>query len=143
MVPAAVVEALCQRLHADALATGSLKLVRVTQPLATPESVAALEGAVDDGRTLRAAPPSVISRAIPVSIGRGSCAWQAIEILDARDSDTTVVELSSPLLHPYASGQAGLFARASLGGTHPAWYWIALVRSGDEWKLGRVSVLFR
>lgn len=144
VVPAGVVEALCRRLQADALATGTVAIVRVTQPLATPENLAALEGVIDDGRSRREPPPAAISRAIPVSTGQGSCSWQPVDVRDAQSPDTLVVEISSPVMNPYDPREAGLFARASLGGAHPAWYWIALAPTRDGgWQIRRVFVLFR
>ena len=143
-VPPGVVEALCRRLQSDALATGTLAIVRVTQPLATPENVAALEGAIDDGRTLRAEPPRVVNRAIPVSVGQGSCAWRPIDVRDAAgQDDQMIVEVSSPLMNPYNPREAGLFARASLGNEHPSWYWIALAPADEGWRIRTVSVLFK
>jgi hypothetical protein len=141
-VPAAIVEALCQRLHSDGLASGPLMIVRVTQPLATPENVAALEGVIDNGRTIRKTPPVIVNRAIPIIVGRGSCSWQPVDVRDSRGADSMVVEISSPLLNPYTRNEAGVFARASLGSEHPAWYWVAMAPTADGWTVQRVLVLF-
>ena len=142
VVPSTVVEALCQRLHSDGLASGPLIIVRVTQPLATPENVAALEGAVDDGRTIRKTPPVIVNRAIPIDIGRGSCAWHPVDVRESRSADSMVVEISSPLINPYTPNEAGVFARASLATEHPAWYWVAMSPAEDGWAVRRVLVLF-
>lgn len=142
-IPPGVVEALCQRLHSDGLASGPVTIVRVTQPLATPENVAALEGTVDDGKSLRKTPPMVVNRAIPVTLGRGSCSWQPIDVRDAGGTDEMVVEISSPLMNPYTRNEAGLFAKASLADDHPSWYWIALAPATDGWTVRRVLVLFK
>jgi hypothetical protein len=64
-------------------------------------------------------------------------------VRDSQPIGTTVVELSSPLLNPYARREAGLFARVS-SGDHPSWYWIALAPAPDgSWRLRSVNVLFR
>lgn len=142
VIPAGVSEALCARLKMDAIATGSLPIVRVTQPLVTPENIAALAGVSRRARPDLSAgmPPN---RALPVTIGRG-CAWVPIDVRDMpKHPDEMIVELSAPIANPYTRGEAGLFVRVSLGDQHPSWYWIRLVRVGEGWSAGFVSVLSR
>ncbi|HYH10527.1 MAG TPA: hypothetical protein VEK11_26010 [Thermoanaerobaculia bacterium] len=141
-VPPGVAEGLCRRLQSDALATGPVTIVKVTQPLITQEVVVALASSVIHRG--RATQPVVVNRAIPISTTPASCAWIPIDVRDVdRNSDTMVVELSAPMLNPYRAGEAGAFARASLAGQHESWYWIPLVRRGDRWTAGVASVLFK
>jgi hypothetical protein len=51
-----------------------------------------------------------------------------------------VVELSAPFANPFGK-EAGIVARVSLGGQHPAYYYIPLASRGDHWVVGYVSVL--
>ncbi|HEX2060509.1 MAG TPA: hypothetical protein VHK90_07190, partial [Thermoanaerobaculia bacterium] len=92
----------------------------------------------------RATQPVIANRAIPIATTPGSCAWQPIDVRDLqRNEDMMVVELSAPIPNPFRSGEAGLFARASLAGQHNSWYWIPLVPRGERWSAGLASVLFR
>jgi hypothetical protein len=141
MVPSGVVDALCQRLKMDAIATGSLAIVRVTQPLITPQSIATLAGP----KKVRKAPSvSFVNRAIPIDFTGTDCHWRPIEAGKLGQlADEMVVELSAPLANPYSKGEAGLFVRVTLGGEHPAWYWISLVPAGEGWAVRFVFVLSR
>ena len=137
MVPAGIVEAFCSRLRMDAIATGSgLAIVRTTQPIATGQAYAGLGRSVGS-KAVTAPEPS---RSIPIDLGSGSCGWIPIDSMNAqRDRDVMVVELSSPVSNPFVRGAAGVFARVSLGGEHPAWYWIGLVPSGSGWTIGSIT----
>lgn len=141
-VPAGVAEGLCRRLQSDALATGQVLIVKVTQPLVTQDVVAALASSVTHkGRPTK---PVVVNRAIPISTSPASCNWKPIDVRDLdRNGDMMIAELSAPILNPYRSGEAGVFARVSLAGQHAAWYWIPLARRGDRWTPGIAMVLFK
>lgn len=142
VVPPGVAEGLCRRLQMDALATGPVTIVRVTQPLATPDAFVALAGSVMHRG--RATKPTIANRAIPITTTPSSCAWQPIDVFEIdRNSDTMVVELSAPVLNPFRAGEAGVFARASLAGQHQSWYWIPLSQRGERWSAGLASVLFK
>lgn len=55
-----------------------------------------------------------------------------------------LLELSNPLDDPFVQGtkaRTGVFARHSIGGEAATWYWIALERTGDEWKASGVFQL--
>jgi hypothetical protein len=139
-IPAGVAEALCLRLQHDAFATGTVTVVRVTQPLATPESVAAVEHVTKHGT--RGKPQPISNRAIPVLLGRGTCSWTPIDVRDMpAHADEMIVELSAPLANPWKAREAGMFARVSLSGEHQSWYWIPLLHRGDNWAAGLISVL--
>ena len=142
VVPAGVTEALCQRLKMDAVATGNLSIVRITQPLVTAASLAVLPGPKKKKRRPSVDRPS--NRAIPIALGRGGCHWQPIDAADISSKhDEMVVELSAPLANPHVKGEAGLFVRVSLGSEHPAWYWISLVPRDEGWTLRFIHVLSR
>jgi hypothetical protein len=137
-IPAGVTGALCQRLQLDGIGTigSDVAIVKVTQPIASPHALATL------GKPKRNV--TIIHRAIPIattSTGTGACSWKPIDALDpARQFDSMVVELSSPVPNP-SSLAAGMVARVSLGGTHPSWYWIELIPRGEGWSVGRILPL--
>ena len=140
MVPAGIAEALCGRLRADAVATGDVTIVRVTQPLATAESLAAVAVVTNNRKRPRQMP--IVNRAIPIMLGRGSCTWTPIDVRDLdQHRDEMVVELSAPLPNPFKPGDAGMFARATLAGDHASWYWSPLRPAAGGWQTGSISVL--
>jgi hypothetical protein len=138
MIPAGIPEALCMRLKMDAIATGRLAVVNVTQPLATPQSVGAL-GDLGPQRPRKdgAAQQALINRALPVDLTPGACSWIPVDIRDvARHRDEMLLELSAPLPNPWVPREAGMFARVSLGGEHQNWYWLPLYPAGTGWTAG-------
>lgn len=142
-IPSRIVDALCRRLQMDAIATGRTAIVKITQPLATPQTMAALAGSTTPRGAKRRAAAAVTNRAIPIELGRGSCAWEPIDVRDvAQHSDAMLVELSAPLLHPFNVREAGVLARVSLGDQHQSLYWVSLVPRGNDWGVRFVSVLF-
>lgn len=143
-LPARIVEALCVRLKSDAITTGRTNIVKVTQPLVTMQNLATLAGSTTPRGAKRRAAAAVTNRAIPIELGRGSCAWSPIDVRDVdKHSDAMLVELSAPLLHPYNAKEAGVLARVSLGNEHQSLYWISMVPRGDQWAVRFVSVLFQ
>jgi hypothetical protein len=144
-VPAPVLDALCNRLRMDAIATGApLAIVSTTRPLATQQSLSSLiyltRGRPKADRL--ALTLADANRTIPVTTEGSSCAWRAVtpaQLPQLRDE--MVIELSAPALHPFAAREGGLFARATVGGEHASWYWISLYSYGDRWAVGGVSVL--
>lgn len=142
-VPAGVAEGLCRRLQSDALATGQVLIVKVTQPLLSQDLVGALASSVTHRGRVQQMPP-LINRAIPIATSPATCNWKPIDVRDIdRNGDMMIVELSAPVLNPYRAGEAGVFARASLAGQHAAWYWIPLAQRGDRWTPGIAMVLFK
>lgn len=143
MIPPGVTDLLCARLQMDALATGTVSAVRITQPLVNAESVAALRSSISSPKAVRhPVTPQLINRAIPILFGP-RCAWKALDVFDPRPSDEMLVELSAPIINPVIPSEAGIFVRVTLGGEHPAWYWIALVPKDDQWGARWVYVLAR
>jgi hypothetical protein len=142
-VPSRVVDALCQRLRMDAIATGKTTIVKVTQPLANAQSMAALAGSTAPRGAKVRANAAVVNRAIPIELGRGGCAWDPIDVRDIdKHSDAMLVELSAPLLHPFNKNEAGVLARVSLGNENQSLYWISMIPRGNQWAVRFVSVLF-
>lgn len=143
MIPAGIAEALCVRLKIDAIATGRLAVVNVTQPLATPLSLGALSQLrPQHPRKDGAAERALINRAVPVELRPGSCTWIPVDIREvSRHSDEMLLELSAPLPNPWVAHEAGLFARVTLGGEHPNWYWLPLVPAGAGWTAGMAEPL--
>lgn len=147
-VPGTVLDALCQRLLDDGVGSSGapVGVVRTTQPIATPQAVAALGAMTTRGgkasgervaEALRAG-----QRTIPVQLGGPACSWRAVKALDAtRHADAMIVEISAPIVNPFGRGEPGLIVRVSLGGTHPAWYWIPLAQYRGGWAIGRVLPL--
>lgn len=140
-IPAGIAEALCTRLQMDAIATGAVTIIRVTQPLATPQTIAAVAG-VSNARN-RPVSPRIVNRALPILFAPGSCNWTPIDVREAeRHGDEMVVALSAPLPNPFEPGQAGLFARVSLAREHESWYWIPLLPAANGgWSPGFIHVL--
>jgi hypothetical protein len=147
-IPAGVLGALCQRLQMDTVASGApLTIIRTTQPLATERSLMALGEAAgtrpNKTRLAEALPAG--QRSLPLNIPAmtsGACIWNAADSVNPRmQSDRMVVELSAPLPNPFVRNAAGMFARVSLGGENPAWYWIGLVPRGTGWTMGPIIVL--
>ena len=137
-VPPGIAEALCLRLRMDAVATGTLAVVNVTQPLATPLSLGAL-GNLGAQRPRKDGAPqaALVNRAIPVGLAPGACSWVAVDIRDVKKhSDEMLLELSAPLPNPFVAHEAGMFARVSLGGEHANWYWLPLLPAGGGWTAG-------
>jgi hypothetical protein len=145
-VPAPVLDALCARLQMDAIASGSpVAIVGTTRALATPQTMSALALVSRGSHTSRsrvAASAADANRFLPITTEGTSCIWRVIPANQIdRHRDEMLVELSAPMLHPFAAKQAGLFARASVGGQGASWYWISLVPTGDTWSVSGVGVL--
>jgi len=143
-VPAPVVEGLCRRLQMDAFATGSLAIVKVTQPLANADSLAALAQMISAKGTTKGPLAPVVNRVIPIETTPGSCTWDPIDVREAkRRTDAMIVEMSSPLVNPFNQQEAGVFARVSLAGASDSWYWISLAPVAQGWAVRQVTVLIR
>jgi hypothetical protein len=146
-VPAGVMSALCERLRIDAVAhEGDLAVVRTTQPIVSAGAIAGLarRNMKSDNMVKLAEDLSATQKTLPLMIPRNGCAWKPIDYFDhEKQRDMMVVELSSPIRNPFARGEAGLFARISLGGMNSTWYWIPLrySNSAADWMLDRVAPL--
>jgi hypothetical protein len=141
MIPPGVTDLLCSRLQMDALATGTVAAVRVTQPLVNAESIAALRSSVSSPKAVgHRVVPQLINRAIPIAFGT-RCAWKPLDVFDPRPNDEMVVELSAPIVNPVIPSEAGIFVRVTLGRENASWYWIALVPKDNQWGARWVYVL--
>ncbi|HET7437668.1 MAG TPA: hypothetical protein VFN10_23385 [Thermoanaerobaculia bacterium] len=142
VVPAGVVDALCSRLRADAVASGTIAIVSTTQPLATNESLGALGHATQKRADAMRAAEALRTggKAIPLTIHQGSCDWQPLAA-PSHQADQLVVELSAPIPNPFANQESGMFARVSLAGDSATWYWIPLGSRGGVWAVGNIMPL--
>lgn len=137
-IPPGITGALCQRLQLDGIGTigADVAIVKITQPIASAQALAQV------GPPMRLV--TIVHKALPVNAvpgGVGGCSWKPIDALDpARQFDSMVVELSAPVANPAKPG-AGMVSRVSLGGTHPAWYWIELTPRRGGWAVGRIIPL--
>jgi hypothetical protein len=143
LIPAGIGEAVCARLKMDAIATmGPVTIVGSTQPLASPRTVAALAGVTKKKGKPVLTQAAYTNRAIPIVLATGACRWHLIDAAQIPQfADEMIVELSAPIPNPFAVGEAGMFARVSLGGENPSWYWIPLLPSGNGWSAGLVVPL--
>ena len=129
MVPRAAVDAMCSRMHSEGINT-ELRAVKTSQPLITPQAVAALGSAMFYSG--RVAPQITAPISVPVQTA-GTCVTRAVDSVSDSQSDVMVVEFSSPFANPFARGQLGVFARVSLGNEAATWYWIPIGERGGQW----------
>ena len=142
IVPSGVIDILCTRLRDDAISTVSV--VKTTQRIATPQALSVLGGSYGKRTTNDriTAALAASQRSVPVEVRSSVCTVSPIDRLDGRvHADAMILELSSPIANPFARNEAGLFARVSLGGQHPAWYWIPLGKTGGQWLAGQALPL--
>jgi len=144
-VPDVVMQALCQRLQAEGMASGApLAVVRTTQPIVSTPALVALSSlyrrrAADPARANAAVEQA--ERKLPVPLS-GDCEWSPRDRLDTRrDFDQMILELSAPVVNPFIPNEAGVFARVSLGGQHPSWFWITLLPRNGGWVVRSVETL--
>jgi len=146
-IPASVLDSFCASLHDEGISnTTTLNIVKTTQTsLITPLAMQALadsffyHGPLAPTHTSAAA----LATASEVPIGiPGGCAWPGIAPHSAEKyADTLTLEVSPPIVNPYARNAAGIFARMALGTESPTWYWLPLVARGESWMAGRITVL--
>jgi hypothetical protein len=146
-VPAAVLDALCANFRDEGISMSiTINVVKSSQRLLiTPASMQALSdsgfyhGQKDPAHAAIAVTAEAVE--IPISIPPG-CAWRPVEPQSgAHYTDTMTLELSPPIVNPFARNEAGLFARLALAGEAPTWYWMPLIPRGGAWAAGRLTVL--
>jgi hypothetical protein len=145
-VPRGVLDAFCAKLHDEGVsAETAVAVVKTTQPLITPESMAGLAEssmyarrfdayAVAEEANREAEPLAVV-------VPAGSCSWRPIAETARRSPDTLTLELSSPFKNPFARKTSGLFARISLARESATWYWVPLADRNGRWVVGRPVLL--
>lgn len=144
-IPLGVIDTFCQRLKSEGLAEGApVAIVSTTQPIASMSSIAALAG--PEPRRANAQEAAIALRAsqksIPLTLSGGGCTWIAVDSTRAyQRADQMIVEISAPMSNPFERGQAGLFARVSLGGEHGQWYWISLLPRAGGWVVGYIQAI--
>jgi hypothetical protein len=150
-IPATVMETFCGSFREEGIsATTTLNVVKTTQPLLiTAASMQALaedsfyHGLIDPSRAADKAMAD--ARELPVALPH-SCNWRAIDPQSGGQfSDTMTLEISPPIANPFGikfgHNGAGMFARISLAGEAPTWYWLPLVPHGESWTAGRLRIL--
>lgn len=146
-LPALVPEALCARIHSEAISREApVSIVTTTQPLVTGTSILSLAHAYFKQTPIAIQAADRIAstlEALPVNVpDKGSCIFQKVDSAEQRrGSDTLLLQLSSPFVNPFARNEAGLFARVSLGGHDSSWYWLPLAEREGEWFIGNVLLL--
>ena len=141
-VPATAVEAFCSRRHDEGISPEiTINVVRTTQPLVTAAALRGLAVAassaarIDTNKVAQAV--SAGNAVIPIAIPAGSCTWRGIDASDRpRAIDTMTLELSAPLVNPFARSSAGLLARMSLAGQGTTWYWLPVAQRGAQGVIG-------
>jgi hypothetical protein len=144
-VPPSILNALCARLRTEGVSSESqVAIVNQTQPIITANSMLALgrQYAKGGNATGMADALNQALAPLPVSTTGASCAWTPIAHLDPRrDHERMVVQLSAPFVNPFQRSEAGLFARFSVGGQAPQWYWIPLAEAKGQWMIGGIMPL--
>jgi len=146
-MPASILDSFCSSLRDEGISSATtVNVVKTAQPsLITPLTMQALSessfyhGPLDSSRAAAAATSTAAE--IPLVIPT-TCAWRGIAPNTAtRYTDTMTLELSPPIVNPFARNAAGLFARIALAGESPTWYWLPLIPRGETWTTGRLTLL--
>lgn len=142
-VPAPILNAFCARLRGEGVARDSQILVlKTTQPLITASSMDALGQAFfkRGNSVMMSEALNAVLKPLPLTIPTGgSCTWQPIDAVNPRrDHERIILELSTPFVNPYSKSESGLFARMSVGGQAPEWFWIPVAERNGEWAIGMV-----
>ena len=145
-VPSGVLDVFCARLREEGISPEQpIEVVTMTQPLITPQTIAALGDAAfyskkfdvfaaSEEANREAAP-------IPVAVPRGPCAWHPVEETRHRSTDVMSLEMSSPLRNPFVRNTAGIFVRMSLAGEGATWYWLPVAEREGRLAVGRLMPL--
>ena len=146
-VPAAVLDSFCSNFRDEGISISTtINVVKLTQrSLITPLSMQSLSdsvfyhGPLDSARA--AATATAAAAEVPIAIPQ-TCSWRGIAPnTAARYIDTMTLELSPPVVNPFARNTAGIFARIALADEAPTWYWLPLIPKGDTWTAGRLTLL--
>ena len=136
-IPSAVVEVMCGRMRSEGM-SGDMRVVKTTQPLVSPAVINALA----DVAFYRGKPVSPVLPNAALPVEPASCSRVMIDALNPRrDSDTMVLQFSSPFSNPYTRHQIGIIARLSLGDDSPVWYWIPISERNGSWGPGSPLML--
>lgn len=143
-IPPGVVEALCAKLRSEAISSDSaIAIVGTTEPLITPASIRSLGESYGRGMGVLPLAAPASEAPLPVTVASSSsCTWMHIDRLDTEHHvDVMVVQISRPVINPYAPAEAGLFARFTVGGRDAQWYWIPIAERKGRWLVGYVIPL--
>jgi len=141
-VPGTAIESFCSRRHDEGISSEiSINVVRTTQPLVTAAALRGLAvaasstGKIDTSKV--AAAVAAGNSTLPVVVPTSSCTWRGIDAsARIRAYDTMTLELSAPLINPFARSSAGLLARMSLAGQGTTWYWLPVAQRGAQGVIG-------
>lgn len=146
-VPATILDSFCSSFRDEGISSATtINVVKTAQPmLISTSSMDALSnsffyhGKLDPARAATDAGAGATE--LPITIPQG-CSWRVIAPnTGPKYTDTLTLEISPPIVNPYSRNSAGLFARLSLGGEAPTWYWLPLIPRGESWVAGRLTVL--
>ncbi len=145
-VPAPILNAFCAKIRGEGVSHESLlSVLKTTRPLISANSLGAL-GASFGKQGNSAMMADVLNSSLqplPLAVTPGgNCNWRPVEKFDkTRDHETLIVEFSAPFVNPFTRGESGLFARMSVGGQAPQWYWIPVAEHNGAWAIGIVLPL--
>lgn len=134
------------KLRAEAIGDSRLGLVSETQPLISGASISSLAQAYHFKRGYDAIEIASQANAgrpvIPVTFEGSSCRWRPVAAIDpVSHSDVMLMEISNPMVNPFARGESGVFARLSVGGRDAQWYWVPTSWREGRWRVGRVVAI--
>jgi hypothetical protein len=144
-IPPTILNAFCAHTRHEGIGRDTqIAVMKKTQPIITSASMSAL-ASIFPGRgnasRLDAAMVASISQ-LPITMPAGSCDWRPIDRIDAaRDHERVILQLSAPFLNPFAPKESGLFARMSVGGQAPEWFWIPVAEHNGQWYIGIILPL--
>jgi hypothetical protein len=137
-LPPDVARAMCVKLKREGF-LGEVRVVMTTEPFITRESLLGLAEAADvhprkDPQELAAALAEAAPK-LPVLIEPAEgCNMRPAASAHEVASDEMMLQFSPPIVNPFKRGDVGLFARLSLRGEAPQWYWVPLTLKGKDGK---------
>jgi hypothetical protein len=123
---------------------GAVRVVTTTEPLITRESLLGLAEAADvkprkDPQELAEAMAEAAPKELPIEIQPAEgCDMQPAASIRELKGDEMVLQFSAPFVNPFVRGgaESGVFARLSLAGEAPQWYWVPLKVKDGKWFAG-------
>jgi hypothetical protein len=139
-VPSSIVQAMCTKLHTEGM-RNTVNVETTTEPLITRETLIGLAEAAE--QQTRQDPEKLAAiinggkSMIPVTVdGDGSCSFHPVTRAKDGRTDEMLLQFSPPLVNPFERGSAGVFARLSLAGEAPQWYWVPIRQKNGTWYPG-------
>jgi hypothetical protein len=139
-VPSSIVQAMCTKLHTEGM-RNTVNVETTTEPLITRETLIGLAEAAE--QQTRQDPEKLAAiinggkSMIPVTVdGDGGCSFHPVTRAKDGRTDEMLLQFSPPLVNPFERGSAGVFARLSLAGEAPQWYWVPIRQKNGTWYPG-------